>query len=124
MHYVVYMSKASTIMKNKDLEAILEVSRKNNEASGITGMLLYRNQLFIQMLEGEEVTVKTLYEKIFNDARHFECRLMDEGTSEERFFSLVPSSIKRHSKWRASLKIFSYNVLTVTSSPSNIWINN
>jgi len=44
-------------MSQDDLEEILRTSRENNARLGITGMLLYGNNTFVQILEGEDKAV-------------------------------------------------------------------
>jgi hypothetical protein len=53
-----------------ELDEILLKSRVNNASLGITGILLFNLGSFFQVLEGEKVTVETLYEKISKDKRH------------------------------------------------------
>lgn len=67
---LIYGSTASYEMKQDDLKEILEASRRNNEKTNITGMLLYKNNNFLQVLEGEEKALNELYEKIKQDKRH------------------------------------------------------
>lgn len=49
---------------------ILHVSRSYNAAAGITGMLLYMDGTFFQVLEGEEAAVDALAARIVADPRH------------------------------------------------------
>ena len=68
---LVYVSKAVQRLKQEQLEEILSKARKNNTESGITGLLLYDGYgTFIQVLEGPEDAVETLFEKIKVDTRH------------------------------------------------------
>jgi hypothetical protein len=53
-----------------DLNALLVVARKNNAAAKISGLLLYQNGSFFQILEGERESVETLFLKISGDKRH------------------------------------------------------
>ena len=52
MHQLVYVSAASWAMSNAELNEILDVSRRNNRQSGVTGMLLHLDRGFLQVLEG------------------------------------------------------------------------
>lgn len=65
-----YVSASTRLMSNDELLDILRVSKENNATLNITGMLLYRDGYFIQVLEGEETAVIKLYEKIQQDERH------------------------------------------------------
>jgi len=55
--HLVYISSAAQAFAEADLVALLERSRRSNEAVGITGLLLYRDGNFMQVLEGEEEAV-------------------------------------------------------------------
>ena len=67
---LVYVSSAAENFSNDDLLALLTTSRRNNTGSGVTGMLLYKQGNFMQVLEGEEEKVRTLHHRIQSDPRH------------------------------------------------------
>ena len=68
------------------LPAILESARRHNARQGITGMLLYRNGHFLQVLEGPSAAVQETYGRILQDERHrYVCKL-DELRVERRAF--------------------------------------
>jgi hypothetical protein len=50
---LLYSSKATTALSPAELTAILDKSVANNQARQITGLLLYRDGCFLQLLEGE-----------------------------------------------------------------------
>ena len=54
MYYIVYLSSASKLFTEDELKEIVDISVKNNTRLGITGMMLYNEGNFIQVLEGEE----------------------------------------------------------------------
>jgi len=54
----------------EELAALLEECRRSNAAAEITGMLLYRDGSFFQVLEGDRAAVEALFEKIVADKRH------------------------------------------------------
>lgn len=93
MHYLIYVSQANKPMDAAELESLLSFSRAKNTDKGITGMLVYRyspeadSGHFIQMLEGDEAVVRTLYGTIRRDKRHHTVLLLDEGEIRERMFS-------------------------------------
>lgn len=82
-----YVSVASRKMTHQDILDILEVSRENNSAHNITGMLLYRDNYFIQALEGDESDVMPLYRKIEQDDRHRHVLLVSTEQISERSFA-------------------------------------
>ena len=83
---LVYISASSHLMNNDELEAILKKSRENNTELGLTGMLLYYEGAFMQVLEGSEETVRRLYTRIAQDPRHFRVVPLLEEYIEERNF--------------------------------------
>ncbi len=53
--------------------AILDIVRsceRNNSALGVSGMLLYANDLYLQLLEGSEAALADVRERIARDDRH------------------------------------------------------
>lgn len=68
---IVYVSIASKKMSEDDLLSLLEKARKHNRLNAVTGLLLYRDGLFIQALEGWENIIDDLFERIKQDDRHY-----------------------------------------------------
>lgn len=65
---------------------IIDASTRNNRQSGVTGLLMHGAGRFIQILEGSESEVFTLYVKLLNDPRHTDCRIMFATPIEKRAF--------------------------------------
>lgn len=87
MYRIVYVS---TAVKPFDRAALLELlgkSRKNNAARDVTGMLLYKDGNFIQLLEGERAAVRSLYAIIKADPRHTGTIVLLEDEAEGRLFA-------------------------------------
>lgn len=53
-----------------DIPRILAASLRNNRRSGVTGLLWTDTRRFLQVLEGEEATVRETFERIKADERH------------------------------------------------------
>ena len=68
------------------LAGILSVARRNNPRDGITGALICRNDLYLQMIEGPADAIDALYSRIQADDRHFDVRLLLEEPMGERLF--------------------------------------
>ena len=49
---------------NDVIESIKDISLKKNPRNGITGFLVYSNELFIQLIEGEKLNVDITYKII------------------------------------------------------------
>ena len=67
---LIYVSAATPAFKRSDILEILKASREANGKKGITGMLLYMDGNFMQVLEGEAEVVDELQRKIAKDPRH------------------------------------------------------
>jgi hypothetical protein len=87
MYELVYCSLAQPGLSPENISAILKTSIENNAKNNITGCLLYYNQEFVQILEGEHETIRKLFSKIEDDARHSGVILLAEGEKEKRVFS-------------------------------------
>ncbi|MCX6594352.1 MAG: BLUF domain-containing protein [Acidobacteria bacterium] len=84
---LVYTSTASTPMREEELTTLLSKARDRNESLGVTGALVYRDNSFLQVLEGPEEAVRLLYYgSIESDARHKECVVLWEGEAQKREF--------------------------------------
>lgn len=68
--YTVYSSAASHALSDEELNDILVASRRNNYRDNVTGLLLYVEGNFFQVLEGKQDNVEALYERILRDPRH------------------------------------------------------
>jgi len=71
---------------NAILSHILFQSRHNNQRDDITGALICRGDLYLQLIEGPEAAVVRLYEKILQDDRHIEVRELLRHTVGGRLF--------------------------------------
>jgi hypothetical protein len=76
---LVYLSAATCPFSPLDLNELLARSRENNTVLGVTGMLLFKDGNFLQVLEGRKETVFALYEKIGRDPRHRNLTALSQG---------------------------------------------
>ena len=83
---LVYRSQATHALRPASLTALLEKARANNHYLLLTGLLLYADNQFMQVLEGPEPAVSALYEKIKADPRHREVRTLHYAPIERRAF--------------------------------------
>ncbi|MCX9157265.1 BLUF domain-containing protein [Niveibacterium sp. 24ML] len=83
---LLYASRAAAPLQASVIDAILAQSRAHNPKLGITGMLCYSDDLFLQVLEGGRDEVCELYNTIVRDDRHTSVRLLSfEEIPERRF---------------------------------------
>ncbi len=86
MFFLIYVSAAVTWFSSTELHALLASSRQHNQRAGITGLLLYKDGNFMQVLEGDEAAVRALHQRIAADLRHHGMVTIDSGTVAERQF--------------------------------------
>ena len=84
---LLYLSNAKPELKQQELDSILRVSRENNPSRYITGLLVFANGVFIQVLEGPRIGVHQLFETICDDTRHEDVAILGEYTGQERIFA-------------------------------------
>lgn len=87
LHCLVYVSITPNEMSDNDLQEILKKSRAKNANANITGMLIYRDGFFAQVLEGELEDIENLFALISKDKRHRIVFLMDTKPIEKRSFA-------------------------------------
>ncbi len=68
------------------LDDILTTARALNAAKRITGALICRADMFMQMLEGPRAVVTDTFGRIQADDRHVDVVLLHVGDTLERFF--------------------------------------
>ena len=68
------------------LGGILVEARRNNARDGITGALICRHDIYLQLLEGEAALVEAAYVRIVRDDRHLEVVRLWSGEPAERLF--------------------------------------
>lgn len=86
MHIIAYASTSKKLLEQSELVDLLEKSRRNNLDHGVTGMLLYKEGTFLQVIEGETAAVRQLYQNIMRDPLHFDpISILDEPASERSF---------------------------------------
>ncbi|MBU3624626.1 BLUF domain-containing protein [Polynucleobacter sp. JS-Safj-400b-B2] len=81
-----YLSEAVSDMSFLGLMRLLESARAFNLKNGITGILLYDNQQFGQIIEGERSSVMKAWKRIQEDKRHHRVELLEIREITERNF--------------------------------------
>ncbi len=83
---LVYVSNRKSICTQDEIDKILASCKKNNPSLDITGILLYNDTKFIQLVEGEAKVIMDLYDKIKKDSRHSNCMMISYGAIKEKSF--------------------------------------
>lgn len=86
-HHLAYISRAAHGLGAEDLERILQASRLNNAARGITGHLQCHGGYFFQVLEDPAPALDALLQALEQDPRHREMRVLYREPMQQRNFA-------------------------------------
>ena len=81
---LLYASRAAAPLTAAVMDSILAQSRKNNAPHGITGMLCFSEEIFLQVLEGGRDEVCELFNTIVRDPRNGGARILSYEEIAER----------------------------------------
>ena len=84
---LLYASRPVTPLTGSVVDTILAQSQAGNPARGITGILCFNDELFLQLLEGGRDEVCQLFNAIVRDDRHRNVRLLSYEEIPERRFA-------------------------------------
>jgi hypothetical protein len=83
--HLIYLSELVD-RKESVLADILESAVRHNQRNEVSGMLLYADGNFLQVIEGEPQAVQETFERIRKDPRHRNVTvLLEEPLSEQHF---------------------------------------
>ncbi len=86
IYRLVYVSTANPELTIHDLDQILDTARARNEASGLTGLLVFNGFNFMQYLEGPASALEAVFDAICRDPRHSGVVRVFGDTAEDRLF--------------------------------------
>ncbi|WP_367107288.1 BLUF domain-containing protein [uncultured Psychrobacter sp.] len=72
-----YASRANPDVSAKDFNEILKQAQENNTANGITGMLIFNKNYFLQTIEGPRAQINRLLYSLLADQRHHDLQVID-----------------------------------------------
>jgi hypothetical protein len=83
---IIYASAATKAQSGTELKTLLQRARENNAKVGVSGILVYHEGSFLQVLEGPENHVSEIFDKIGRDPRHTQIKLLfRDAVSEGEF---------------------------------------
>ncbi|GAC1601061.1 MAG: hypothetical protein NVS3B25_28780 [Hymenobacter sp.] len=83
---MIYLSQATEPLPETALATLLHKARLHNQHAQLSGLLLYADQHFLQVLEGFEPELDELYARIRADPRHCHVRTLAYGLAARRAF--------------------------------------
>lgn len=118
MYQLVYISAATQVLSENDVLTLLDQARGKNELDGITGLLMYHDAQFFQVLEGPKLAVKTCFKRISKDPRHKGLIILSEEECTARMFSEWRMAMAKISAFREPLKSQLTDLLQVVRETS------
>lgn len=86
MHSVIYISTAVKGLSKDHIHFMLLMAKQFNKENNISGCILFHDNHFIQLIEGKEADITSLYARIQADQRHFDVKTLLETKSEDRLY--------------------------------------
>ncbi|MCM8569030.1 BLUF domain-containing protein [Gramella jeungdoensis] len=126
MRYAIsYVSTAKKEMSEKEVGEILTSSEEYNNEKNITGLLLFSDGNFFQVIEGEEEKVKDLFETIKHDERHTNViKLFEKPIYKPAFDGYISDYVTENTKYNPA-KLKDYHLhLEVLDSKTRHAVNN
>lgn len=84
---IIYISRAVRPLNRQELAGLLTDARDRNRRTGVTGLLLYCEGRFLQLIEGPDEAIDCLFAAIGRDSRHREVTLIAREACERRAFA-------------------------------------
>lgn len=84
---LIYASRSATDITSKLLADILSKAQVHNPEHGITGLLCYDNDIFVQVVEGGRAEVNGLFQQLACDPRHQDVTLLQYCEITERRYA-------------------------------------
>ncbi len=85
IHQLIYVSQPFGF-DDAMLNGILADSRRCNVRDGLTGALVCRADVYLQLLEGEQAAVEATFDRIARDPRHLQVERLWSGEVAARMF--------------------------------------
>lgn len=82
---IVYSSKPFGFTASV-LDDILTVSRARNSRDDVTGTLICRGDMYLQLIEGPDAVLQATYDRIVADDRHLDIQLLISRGVTDRLF--------------------------------------
>lgn len=111
LRQLLYRSKA---VSRPNVGEIVASSKRNNSIDGITGLLFFDGETFVQVLEGPENSVAAAFHRICADSRHESVTVISDARIEHREFAYwsmelrEPGVVSDEATWRLRHRLEQY----------------
>lgn len=105
MRYAIsYVSSADPDLPEKDVKYLLKKATEYNNSQNITGLLLYSESNFFQLLEGEKDKIVKLYSQIEKDPRHTNIiKFIEKPVSRPAYDGYICGFLKEDTRYDDSI---------------------
>lgn len=86
MIQLVFISAASVVITPELASNICREAAANNRRDEISGILIARNQRFLQVMEGPQVVVEDAFLRMIHDDRHHNLKVLSRRKTAKREF--------------------------------------
>ena len=86
-HCIVYVSEATVSLSEPALLLMLKQARAEHHHAQLTGLLLYSEGRFLQVLEGPEAPLREFFARIAVDPRHCKLQKLADGPKAQPDFT-------------------------------------
>jgi hypothetical protein len=95
---LIYTSVASAGLSDEAVVDIHNSARAFNGLDGISGLLVFNGERFLQIIEGSEDAIEDLLRRLRADPRHTEVTVVEDRPIEKRSFSGWQMALARVSR--------------------------
>lgn len=79
-----YISRTKDSLSSQQLDDILRTARLKNQERGITGVLVFNRDFFLQCIEGSRASINGLLNALVKDDRHYDLQIVQAVEVDER----------------------------------------
>lgn len=83
---IIYSSRASDPLSVEEAQTLLKDARNGNARRNVSGVLIYKDEIFLQVLEGEHDVLERLMRNIIADSRHCDVEVIRDSPIDKRDF--------------------------------------
>lgn len=83
---LVYVSRLDSNIQRPEIEALIKPAADFNQSNGITGVIAFDGPRVCQILEGDEIAITALFDRIEADRRHSAVNELDRSEIAQKHF--------------------------------------
>ena len=122
---IVYVSTASEELDESDIKKILDYSKDWNNTHNVSGILLFSEGNFFQVIEGEGGTIESLFQNIKTDKRHKNLiKIFEKEINKEAYDGYESDFISEETRYASSKLDHYLDYIKVLDQPSQMVVKN